>query len=282
MLTTLAAFQLLLLSQVTPPTLVGPDDASAADPSAADPSAESISAEAAPEAPPAAPAPPATPGAAAPPAPPATPAAAAPPATKASTPTPASPPLPSLPSLQSAEPLRGATAVFAWGGWSSIGVAYVMGVTPVDDLGAVLDLDWSKTELRLGGIYRRPFGMAGAWDVAGRVGLYWYAGLGNDWIYEGNHADRGVQLEPAVVLSRRAGTGIFSVAVEAPMTVTTRYDSGFLFAPRLAGSYELGLLDGVTVGARVGIGYRAGAGDAPLHEGRGELQFLVLASWQLL
>jgi hypothetical protein len=38
----------------------------------------------------------------------------------------------------------------------------------------------------------------------------------------------------------------------------------------------------MTVGARFGAGYRAGAGDAPLRTGRGELQFLVLATYQLL
>jgi hypothetical protein len=275
MLTTLAAFQLMLLAQVTPPTLVGPDEARPADPSGA----TSASPGAA-EAPPAAP-PPVT----ATPASPAAPATAAPatPATTVSKPPPAAPTRPPLPSLQSAEPLGGASAVFAWGGWPSFGGAYMFGLSPQDDLGIVLDFNWATTELRLGGLYRRPFGAAGGWDTAGRLGLYWYAAFGSDWIYSDNHADRGLQLAPAFVLSRRAGmTGVFSLAAEAPMTVTIRYSSGFLFQPKLAGSYEMALMDGVSVGARAAIGYRAGAGDAPLKEGRGEVEFLILGSWQLL
>jgi len=189
---------------------------------------------------------------------------------------------PALPSLQSAEPLRGTTAVFGWAGWSSFGAAWVVGLTPVDDLGAVADFDWGKTELRLGGIYRRPFGEAGGWDFAGRIGLAWYANFGSSWIYSGNHSDRGLEASPALVLSRRAGGGVFSVAGELPMTVTVRYNSGFLFTPRLASAYEMPLVEGMTVGARASLGYRAGAGDAPLKDGRGELQFLVLAGWQLL
>ena len=63
---------------------------------------------------------------------------------------------------------------------------------------------------------------------------------------------------------------------------TMKYRAGFLFSPRLSVAFEAPLYPQVTVGARVGAGYRAGAGDAPLREGRGELQFLVLAGYQLL
>ena len=66
------------------------------------------------------------------------------------------------------------------------------------------------------------------------------------------------------------------------MTVTLKYKSGFLFEPRLGVSYEMPLMPQVTVGARVALGYRAGAGDAPLSTGRGEVQFLVVAGYQLL
>jgi hypothetical protein len=262
MITPLAALHLLVLAQVAPPTLVTPEEAAGPDAtvaaSSAPPAAEAP--------PPAAPAPAATPAA-----PAAKPAAAA-----------KAPERPAIPSIQSAEPLRGTTAVFAWGGWSSFGAAWVSGLTAVDDLGATLDFDWAKTELRLGGVYRHPFGAAGAWDSAGRIGLSWYANYGSSWVYSGNHADRGLEVSPALVLSRRGGGGVFSLAGELPMVVTFRNDSGFLFTPRLAGAYELPLVEGMTVGARASIGYRAGAGDAPLKEGRGELQFLVLAGWQLL
>ena len=66
------------------------------------------------------------------------------------------------------------------------------------------------------------------------------------------------------------------------MTVTMKYRAGFLFSPRVSFAFEMPLYPQVTVGARVGAGYRAGAGDAPLREGRGELLFLVLAGYQVL
>jgi hypothetical protein len=284
MLTTLAAFQLFLLAQVPPPTLVGPDDARAEDAGSGAATSPARAVSEAPDAPPAAP----EASRSAPTAPTttsATTAATTPtttPATTVSTPPPAKPPRPPIPSLQSAEPLRSASATFAWAGWPSFGGAYAVGVTQQDDLGAVLDFNWATTELRLGGFYRRPFDPTGGWDFAFRGTLSWYAAFGSSWIYPDNHADRGFEVAPALVFSRRAGGGVFSIAGEAPMTVTVRNGGGFLFQPKLAGSYEMPLMDGVTIGARTAIGYRAGAGDAPLKEGRGLFEFLVLASWQLL
>ncbi|WP_242343761.1 hypothetical protein [Anaeromyxobacter terrae] len=185
-------------------------------------------------------------------------------------------------SLLSAEPLGGGSATLAWAGWSSLGIAWAQGLTPQDDLGAFADLDWAKTELRLGGFYRRPLGTAGGFDLAGRVGLAWYANFGGEWIHDENHKDRGVELAPALVLSKRAIGGVISLSGETPVTVTTRYDAGVLFTPRAAASYETPLYDELTVGVRAAIGFRVGAGDAPLRDGMADLQFLVLAGYQVL
>jgi hypothetical protein len=185
-------------------------------------------------------------------------------------------------SLAGAEPLRASSAAAAWAGWSSLGAAYAFGATPLDDVGGFLDHDWAKSELRVGVLYRRSFGSGGGFDVAGRLSASWYTNFGSTWIYSDNHSDRGIDLAPALVLSRRTNGGLFATSLEAPMTITWKYDSGFLFSPRVAFSYEVPLYPQLTVGARAAAGYRAGAGDAPLREGRGELQFLVLAGYQLL
>ncbi len=106
------------------------------------------------------------------------------------------------------------------------GVTYGQGITRSDDLGALGSFDWSKTELRLGGFYRRPLGSTGAFDLAGRLGLAWYANFGSDWVYSENHHDRGLELSPALIFSTHAAGGIFSVTGEAPITVTVKHGVG--------------------------------------------------------
>lgn len=185
-------------------------------------------------------------------------------------------------SLLGAEPLGGGSAALAWAGWSSLGVGYGQGLTSRDDLGATADFDWAKTELRLLAFYRRPLGTAGPFEMAGRLGLGWFVNFGGEWIESGNGRDRGVEVAPALLLSTRGAGGIFSLAGDLPLTVTIKHGSGLLFVPRVSASYETVLYDELTVGVRAGAAYRAGAGDAPLREGAGELQFLLLAGWQIL
>jgi hypothetical protein len=267
MLATVAALQLLVLAQVAgPPRLVTPEEApppAAVEPGATPaPPPDGSAPDAAP--PPAAEAPPAE----APPLPSRRPAPAA--------------ERPRHASLLGAEPLRGASAALAWAGWSSLGAAYAIGFSAEDDVGASLDYDWAKSETRIGLFYRRPLAKAGPFDMAGRLAASWYVNFGADYVYDENHSDRGIEVAPALVLSRHGAGGLFSITGEAPMTVTMKYRAGFLFSPRLSVAFEAPLYPQVTVGARVGAGYRAGAGDAPLREGSGELQFLVVAGYQLL
>jgi hypothetical protein len=272
MLASLAALQLLVAAQVAAPRPVTPDEA--APPAAEAPPAGG--AAPAPAAPPAETPPPAAASAPAAPAPGA-PAGAAPKATAA-----AAPSRPKVPSLLSAETLGSASAALAWFGWSSLGAAYEVGVTRQDDLGGFIDHDWAKSELLLGVTYRRSFLADPSYDLAGRLSASWYTNFGSTYVYSDNHSDRGLRLSPALVLSGRAGEGVLSLSGEAPMTVTWKYKSGFLFEPKLAVSYEAPLYPRVTLGARAGIGYRAGSGGAPLATGRGELEFLVLAGYQIL
>jgi hypothetical protein len=136
--------------------------------------------------------------------------------------------------------------------------------------------------MRLGGIYRHPLGQAGVFDMAGRLSLAWYQNFAATWVHETNHSDRGVELVPALSLSTPMSGGLFSMLGEAPMTITTKYGSGFLFSPRFSVIYEAPLYPELTLGARLGIGYRAGSGDAPLKEGAAEFTFLVLATYQIL
>ncbi len=185
-------------------------------------------------------------------------------------------------SLLSAEPLHGGSAALAWAGWSSLGAIYAIGFTARDDAGPFLDYDWAKSETRIGVLYRRPLSTLGPFDMGGRLAASWYVNFGSDYVYGKNHSDHGLEVVPALALSQRAAGGIFSILAEAPLTFTTKVGNGFLFSPRASLAFETPLYDDVTVGARVGLGYRAGSGDAPLREGRAELQFLVLAGYQVL
>lgn len=185
-------------------------------------------------------------------------------------------------SLVSAEPLGGASTALVWAGWSSLGIAYAQGITEQDDLGGFASFDWQRTEFRLGALYRRPLGTAGVFDMAGRLALAWYENFGSTWIHDENHSDRGVELVPGLALSTRAASGVFSMLAEAPLTVTTKYGSGFLFSPRFSLAYEAPVYPDLAVGAQLGVGYRAGSGDAPLRDGQADLIFLLLATYQLL
>jgi hypothetical protein len=185
-------------------------------------------------------------------------------------------------SLLSGESLGGGSASLGWAGWSSLGIMYGQGVTADDDLAALGEFDWAKTELRLGGLYRRALGRTGGFDVAGRFSAAWYRDMGATYVDSKNHADLGLELSPGVAASTRTSGGVFSGMVEAPLTITFKYGKGLLFAPRLSFAYEAFLFEDFTVGARLGLGYRAGSGDAPLKEGHGELLFVLVAGYQLL
>lgn len=185
-----------------------------------------------------------------------------------------------LRSLLSAEPLAGGSAMEVEAGWSSLGAMYGQGLSARDDLGALASLDWAKTELRLGGFYRRSMGRSNGFDLAARLAAAWYADFGGTWIYSKNHSDRGLEVAPGLVLSRRLGGGVASAMGELPLLLTVRGDSGLLFTPRVSFAFEAPFYGDFTLGARAGVGVRAGSGDAPLKEARGELQFLIVGGFR--
>jgi len=107
MLATLAALQLVVLSQVAPPPReITPGDAAAEEGTRPARAGES----------------------------PAGPAGNPPLPERHDRAAPAAPARPRQLSLLSAEPLRGGSAALAWAGWSSLGIMYGQGVTDVDDL----------------------------------------------------------------------------------------------------------------------------------------------------
>jgi hypothetical protein len=158
---------------------------------------------------------------------------------------------------------------------------YGQGITQQDDIAGFADFNWARAELKLGGFYRRPLGQAGIFDMAGRLSAAWVADFGATWVRSENHADRGIEVNPGLSFSTRGAGGIFSAIGEAPLTVTWHYTGGFLFSPRVSVAYEGPLYPELNVGAQLGLGYRAGSGDAPDKEGHAELLFLVLATYQL-
>ena len=70
------------------------------------------------------------------------------------------------------------------------------------------------------------------------------------------------------MLSARGAGGVFSVGGDLPITVTLWRDGGIFAAPKLSLAFETLLYGELTVGVRVAGSYRAGAGDAPMSDGR--------------
>jgi hypothetical protein len=195
--------------------------------------------------------------------------------------TPATPAPPALISLLSGESLHGGATSLGWVGWPSLGAAWGQGVSEKDDLGLLFQYDWAATEMLIGGWWRHGLGRVASFDLAGRVGVYWYANHEGTMIYEDNQAAHGVQFVPSLMLSTRGAGGIFSLSGDLPMTVTLAGDGGFLFRPRASIAYEAALYDRVTLGIRGGVGYRVGSGDAPLKDGMPELELVVLGGYRI-
>jgi hypothetical protein len=214
-------------------------------------------------------------------APPAQPAPATPAAPPARAAAARAPERPALVSLLSGETLHGGSMVNASAGWPAFGVMYGQGLTDQDDLGATVNYAWTSTELTFGAWYRRALGRTGPFLVGGRFGLSWYNNQEGTLIYSDNEANHGLQLVPSLLLSTRAAGGLFTIGADLTMTITFRGDGGFLFQPRLTGAYETLLYDQLSLGVRAGLGYRVGAGSAPLAGGQADLELVVVASYRI-
>jgi hypothetical protein len=217
------------------------------------------------------------------PAPAPAPAPETPAAAPAAEPRAATPPAeaPQLVSLISAETLHGGSAALGWVGWPSFGASWGQGITDKDDAGALFQLDWASTELLLGAWYRRALGNAGPFLMSGRLGVSYYANFDGEMIYSDNRSAQGVQFAPSLLLSTRGAGGIFSISGDLPMTVTFSGSGGFLFQPRVTAAYETLLFDQMSLGVRGGVGYRVGSDDAPMKEGRADLELVVLVGYRI-
>jgi hypothetical protein len=185
-----------------------------------------------------------------------------------------------VPSLLGGESLRGGTALLGTAGFARLGVAYGQGLTARDDLGGSAQVDWSTSEVVLGGFWRRQLGQVEGWDLAGRLAAGWYLDGGSTLIYDRNLSDRGLQLTPGVVVSRR-GVGLLAVALDVPFTLTTWRGGGTWIAPRVSVSYEAALYEQVALGVIGSLGWRGGTSGAPMRKGQVLPELLVTATWKL-
>jgi hypothetical protein len=185
-----------------------------------------------------------------------------------------------FPSLMGGESLHGASTAHAMAGFASLLAAYGQGITARDDLGGQAEFNWSSTELVVGAFWRHQLGRPGGWDLAGRLGLGWYADAGSTLIYDDNLRDRGVQLAPGLALSSR-GMGMLAFSFDLPVTFTTWRGHGAWVAPRLAASYEAALYDRLALGVRGSLAWRGGSGGAPMRKGQVLPELLVTATWML-
>lgn len=185
-----------------------------------------------------------------------------------------------VPSLLGGESLRGSTALLGTAGFATLGVAYGQGLTMRDDLGLSAQVNWSTSELVLGGFWRRQLGQVEGWNLAGRLSAGWYLDGGSTLIYDRNLADRGFQLTPGVVFSSR-GVGLLAVALDVPATVTTWRGGGTWIAPRLSVSYEAALYEQVALGVIGSLSWRGGTAGAPMRKGQVLPELLVTATWKL-
>jgi hypothetical protein len=169
----------------------------------------------------------------------------------------------------------------AYPGWyATLSAAYGQGLTERDDLGLSASVTWSTSELVLGGFWHRQLGQASGWDLAGRLAAGWYLDGGSTLIYDDNLSDRGLQLTPGFVASRR-GVGLLSVAFDLPFTITTWRGGGTWIAPRASVSYEVALYEQLALGVLGSLAWRGGTGGAPMRAGQVLPELLVTATWKL-
>jgi hypothetical protein len=195
-------------------------------------------------------------------------------------PAPAVDPSEQFPSLLGGESLRGSSTAQAMAGFASLSAAYGQGITSRDDLGGQAEFNWSTTELVVGAFWRHQLGRPGGWDLAGRLGLGWYADAGGRLIYDDNLRDRGLQLAPGLALSSR-GVGLLALSIDLPVTFTSWRGRGAWMGPRLAASYEAALYDRLSLGVRGALAWRGGSGGAPMRKGQVLPELLVTATWML-
>ncbi len=165
-------------------------------------------------------------------------------------------------------------------GFPAVSVTYGQGITGVDDAGGFVQMDWVASELVVGGLWRHAL-VRGAPDVAFRLRAGFYADFGATWAYSTNASDTGIQAVPALAASWQTGGGILALSAEVAATWTFSRGMGWVLAPRGTASFEAPLYGDLTVGGRLGLGYRAAGGGAPSSgDGRPILELSALVGYR--
>jgi len=171
---------------------------------------------------------------------------------------------PRFASLQGGETLGvgGTEAAFS-AGYSTLSTAWAQGLTEAVDYGAVLDFDWTTSELLLGGLYRSLLWRSGALSLAVRARGGLYADFGTTWAASSNRSDAGLQVGPGLALSVAAARGVLSVAADLPLTLTFERGGGYAVALRGSVAFETPLWGDLLAGARLGVGELWSGSGAP-------------------
>ena len=162
---------------------------------------------------------------------------------------------PTFASLEGGEPLGVGTteAVFS-AGYSVLSATWAQGLSDAVDFGALIDFDWTTSEVLLGGLYRSLVWRSGVASLALRARGGFYADFGATWAASANRSDAGLQVAPGVALAVRSARGILSVAADAPLTVTFSRGGGYAAGLRGSVAFETPLWGDLLAGARAGVG----------------------------
>jgi hypothetical protein len=171
---------------------------------------------------------------------------------------------PPFASLQGGEVLGGGNTEVAFSaGYSTLSAAWAQGLTESVDYGAVLDFDWTTSELLVGGLYRTLTWRSGNASAAIRARGGLYADFGTTWTQSANRSDAGLQVAPGVAISLRTARGVLSAAADLPLTVTFERGGGYAVALKGSVAFETPLWGDLLAGARVGVGELWSGSGAP-------------------
>jgi hypothetical protein len=173
-------------------------------------------------------------------------------------------------------------AVFA-AGYSTLSASWAQGLSDAADYGAVLDFDWTTSELLLGGLYRTLLWRSGAASVALRARGGLYADFGATWAASANRSDAGLQAAPGVALALRSARGVLSIAADLPLTLTFSRGGGYAAGLRGSIAFETPLWGDLLAGARAGVGGTWSGSGAPFARDspRATLDLAALLTYRL-
>jgi hypothetical protein len=177
----------------------------------------------------------------------------------------------------------GGAAWMAEVGYPQLSVTYAQGIGAWDDLGALVNVDWTTGEMVLGFLWRREL----AGDAASRAGLRLAVGpwfdFGATWIHPENQPNLGLLAAPGAAWTAHAGPGLASVALDLGFEWAWQRGGGFAFLPRLGVAYEAPVVKDLTIGARAGLWARWSTGSAsiPGVDDKLRAELVALLTWRV-